>query len=186
VCRRLSQISARRDFIPSPCRSHPVSLYMKSIRVNGMWNEIEWQTIIAQTDEVEFDWYGVDRLGHVAVFCSYGRGVIPQAVKVCRDTYNALYHFMEALSEVTDAHLVYGGAGRYDDWIHYSKRGLFGYDYQDAHRSAPLGQYDLLTVPLKPVGLSDLGVPKVLLPIIPLVDVEFGAAKFLPFSKFPS
>jgi hypothetical protein len=149
-----------------------------------MWDEIEWQAIVDQSSAVEFDWYGVDRLGRVAVFSSYGRGVIPGAVKVSRNSYNALYEFMEALPERTDARLVYGGRGRYDDWIHYSKQGLFGYDYQDAHRSAPLGQYDLLTVPLNPILLSDLGVPKGLIPIIPHVDVEFGAAKFLPFSSF--
>jgi hypothetical protein len=82
-----------------------------------MWNETEWQIIVDQSDAIEFDWHGVDQLGHMAAFSSYGRGVIPNLVKTCRQTYNALYELIEVLPECTDAKLVFRGPGRFDDWL---------------------------------------------------------------------
>ena len=105
-----------------------------------MWNEKVWKVIVDQSGDVEFDWYAYDRLGNVAVFSSFGRGAIPTAAKTCRDAYNELYDLVEALPETTQAILVYDGAGSYDDWLTYARQGLFGYDYQDAHRETPLGK----------------------------------------------
>lgn len=150
-----------------------------------MWNEIAWQVIVEQSGDVEFDWYGVDRLGHIAAFSSFGHGIIPKAVKNCRNTYNLLYDFIESLPHTTDAKLIYSGPGAYDSWLEYARQGLFAYDYADVHRRAPLGQYDLIAVPLVPIKLSDLKIVENLQAIIPFVDVEFGIEPALSNSVFP-
>ena len=51
---------------------------------------------------------------------------------------------------------MYKESGGYEDWLAHSRRGLYGYDYQDAHRVIPCGQYDLLTVPSIPIHVADL------------------------------
>ena len=150
-----------------------------------MWSETDWQIIVDQSDAVEFDWYAQDRLGNIASFSSYGRGAIPIAAKSCRDSYNELYDLVATLPEITDGILVYDGAGRYDDWVTYARQGLFGYDYQDAHRTSRLGQYDLLTCPLTPVHIESLCLPPGLRRIVPFVDVEFGRDSTIPFHSIP-
>ena len=150
-----------------------------------MWNETAWQVIVDQSDAVEFDWYAQDRLGNVGAFSSYGRGAIPHVAKSCRDSYNELYDVVEALPETTEGILVYNGAGRYDDWLTYARQGLFGYDYQDAHRKHPLGQYDLLTRPMAPIHIDSLCLSPRLRRIVPFVDIEFGNDSKVPFRLIP-
>ncbi|PHS10660.1 MAG: hypothetical protein COA78_10890 [Blastopirellula sp.] len=146
-----------------------------------MWNEITWKVIVEQSDAIEFDWYAMDRLGHIAAFSSYGRGAIPKAAKSSRESYNELYELVASLPENTDGILVYNGTGWYDDWITYSRQGLFGYDYQDAHRKIPYGQYDLLTCPRVPIHIDDMRLSPELRCIVPFVDVEFGKEPVVPF-----
>ena len=150
-----------------------------------MWNETAWKVIIDQSDAIEFDWYAHDRRGHVAAFSSYGRGAIPNAAKSCRDSYNELYAFIESLPETTEADLVYNGTGRYDDWLRYSRQGLFGYDFQDAHRTTPLGQYDLLTCPMHPIHIDALSLPTQLRRLVSFIDIEFSAQPTVPFGSIP-
>jgi hypothetical protein len=150
-----------------------------------MWNETAWKVIVDQSDAVEFDWYAHDRLGYVAAFSSYGRGAIPIAAKSCRDSYNQIYDLIESLPGATTADLVYSGAGRYDDWLRYSRQGLFGYDFQDAHRTKPLGQYDLLTCPRRPIHIDALNLSALLRRIVPFINVEFGAHPTVPFRSIP-
>ncbi|MFN0198757.1 MAG: hypothetical protein ACKVT0_18575 [Planctomycetaceae bacterium] len=148
-----------------------------------IWNETAWKVIIEQSDAVEFDWYAYDRRGCVAAFSSYGRGVIPNACKLCRDSYNQLYDLIASLPDVTDGLLVYPGSGRYDDWIKYSQQGLFGYDYQDAHRKIPLGQYDLLSRPKEPIQIEQLCLTESMHHIVPFLDIEFGQDSTISFEK---
>lgn len=82
-----------------------------------MWDESAWQAVIDQSDSFEFDWYGVDRLSHVAAFSSYGHGVISSVVKTGREAYNALDDMIAALPDFTQAKLLYKGNGRYDPTI---------------------------------------------------------------------
>jgi hypothetical protein len=77
-----------------------------------MWDESAWQAAVEQSDAFEFDWYGVDRTGHVAAFSSYGRGVIPSVVKTCRESYNTLYELIATLPDSAQAELVYKGNGQ--------------------------------------------------------------------------
>jgi hypothetical protein len=140
----------------------------------SIFNETEWKVIVEQSCAIEFDWYARDRVGMVAVFSSYGLGAIPNAAKPCRDSYNDLYELVHSLPEITEAILVYKGGGRFVDWLKYSRQGLFGYDYQDAHRVSPLGGYDLLTSPVCPIHIDSLRLPPRLIRIIPVVDVDFG------------
>ncbi len=150
-----------------------------------MWNEKVWKVIVDQSGDVEFDWYAHDRLGNVAAFSSFGRGAIPNAAKTCRDSYNELYDLVEALPETTQAILVYDGAGSYDEWLKYSRQGLFGYDYQDAHRKTPQGQYDLISCPRTPIHIDSLCLSPQVHRIVPFVDVQFGDEAVVPFSSIP-
>lgn len=150
-----------------------------------MWNETAWQVVVEQSDAIEFDWYAFDRCGFVAAFSSYGCGVIPSDCKLYRNAYNQLYELISLLPRVTDGLLVYSGLGHCDDWIQYSQQGLFGYDYQDAHRKTPLGQYDLITIPKEPIYIDQLQLTEELRRIVPFVDVEFGRDSAISFAHFP-
>lgn len=147
--------------------------------------ELEWNVIVHQSDAIEFDWFAHDRLGHMAAFSSFGRGAIPNAVKFSRETYNELFELVGRLPERTQSILVFKGKGRYDDWDTYSRQGLFGYDYQDAHRKTPLGQYDLITLPKTPIQIGAIELPAELLCMVPFIDVEFGKAPFVSFDVIP-
>ncbi len=150
-----------------------------------MWNEKAWKVIVDQSDAVEFDWYGVDRIGNLAAFSTFGRGVMPQCCKQSREDYNRLYDLVSALPLSSESELVFEGTGKYDDWIAYSRQGLFGYDYQDAHRRIPHGQFDLITRPITPLAIDKLQLEPDLLRLIPFVNVEFGLDPTLPFDRFP-
>lgn len=141
-----------------------------------MWNETDWKVIVDQSYAVEFDWYAQDLLGNIAAFSSYGIGAIPNAAKSCRVAYNDLYGVIADLPEITEAVLVYHGTARFDDWLKYSRQGLFGYDYQDAHRKTPLGQYDLLTRPATPIHIDSLCLSPGLRCLVPLVGTDARAS----------
>ncbi len=124
----------------------------------------------------------VDRIGNLAAFSTFGRGVIPQCCKQAREDYNRLYDLVSALTLSSESELVFEGTGDTTTGLHIPQ-GLFCYDYQDAHRRIPHGQFDLITRPITPLAIDKLQLEPDLLRLIPFVNVEFGLDPTLPFDR---
>ena len=135
-------------------------------------NEL-WEVMVNQTYEMEFDWVGMDKIGQVGIFSSFNRGFIPDCVKLSYSKYCDLADLINFLPEVTDSIKVNIGQGILTDWINFSKKGLFGFDYQDAHRVSKLNQYDLMTRPLKALKANELNALVDYKDIIPRFDFVF-------------
>jgi len=117
----------------------------------------------------EFDWYGLDFRGQVAMFSSAGFGPVPAVVM---NHERQLYDWdvqRDSLPIVGECLEVPKGVGDYGDWIHMAERGFFTFDCGS-------GSYERWTVPSRPILLDEL--PTDLLPLAHLVtlDVAFDCA----------
>jgi len=107
----------------------------------------------AQRD-VDMPWVAVDAAGRLAVFTTAGEGPVPAS---------ALRASAAAEAAVAELPIVGGNKllvayPRPDDFIAFAERGLYAYDWCDAHRTATAssGSYELVAVPLRPVLISEL------------------------------
>ena len=99
-------------------------------------------------------WIAADRLGNVAAFTTGGEGPVPQSA----------LRWIEALEDLIDSLPTASGTElirempRPDDFINYTRRGLFAYDWSDVHRTTAgaIQGYELQAKPTEPVALSDL------------------------------
>jgi hypothetical protein len=79
----------------------------------------------------EFDWLGIDRYGHVAVFSNAGCGPLPETV-------NERLADVDAALDRADELPVIGSAvsdknpegGNYSLWYSYSAKGFYAYDWR--------------------------------------------------------
>jgi len=141
--------------------------------VKMTYDQREWKSLKDNNDYAEFDWFGIDRVGNIGMFCSFGIGPVPKIVWSSLELYNELYEIIENLPEVTQPQLVYKGNGYFTDWLAYASKGLFAYDYHDIHRTKKLKQYDLIAVPDNPTKIEDLMLSQKLINYIPKLRVEF-------------
>lgn len=103
---------------------------------------------------IEFDWLGVDRHGHVAVFTTAGYGPVPVGVnRHHADVDAALDQVRELPATGSARDLVRPDppGGDYSDWDAYSAKGFYAYDWQ-----VWAGPYQRLSSPTVPVSLSEL------------------------------
>jgi hypothetical protein len=122
----------------------------------------------------DYAWLATDAAGHVAVFTNAGQGPIPIAVLADRRVSDHAESLVEALPERGDCQMLVT-LPRPDDFVGYSRRGLFAYDWQDCHRNAGWSKrYELLARPAVPITVSELdGV------VASLIDrVRFTSLRF--------
>jgi hypothetical protein len=107
----------------------------------------------AQRD-IDLPWVAVDAAGRLAVFTSAGEGPVPAS---------ALQASAAAETAVAELPIVGGNKllvdyPRPDDFVAFAERGLYAYDWCDAHRTAAAasGCYELVAVPLRPVLIAEL------------------------------
>ena len=134
----------------------------------------QWTAIMDKTYEVEFDWLGVDKLGQIAMFSSFNKGFIPNLITKSFDKYQQLDITIDSLKIITQAILYTKRKGKFQDWILYSQKGFFAYDYQDAHRDTKLGQYDLISKPANPLTINKTFALAAFNDIIPKFDIIFN------------
>ena len=139
-----------------------------------------WECILNRSGAFEFDWFGADRTGRIAVFSSVSQAYIPDCVTQSHALYLALYDQIMNWPNRSHAIKVSKAAGALDDWENYSKKGLFAYDYQAVHGHSSPDQYDLLFKPESPVLIGAVDLTKYK-SIIPRFDLEFDST--LTFSK---
>src|SRR5262245_34687608 len=104
--------------------------------------------------EIDLSWVAVDSAGRLAVFTTAGEGPVPAS---------ALQASAAAQAAVAELPVVGGNKllvdyPRPDDFVAFAERGLYAYDWCDAHRTAAAssGCYELVAVPLRPVLVAEL------------------------------
>jgi hypothetical protein len=101
----------------------------------------------------EFDWLGVDQIGHVAVFTTAGYGPVPEIVNLHLNDIDSAIEDLRHLPMTGTAQQAVkpASAGNYTDWYTYSAQGLYAYDWKTWH-----GPYIRLSVPAVPIAIESL------------------------------
>lgn len=136
-------------------------------------NNETWNAIENQSYDLEFDWFGIDKLGQISVFSSFNRGYIPKKAILSQEKYFQLQRLILNLPNITKAITYTNEKGNFCDWISYSEKGLFAFDYLDAHRVDKTNLYDLITKPVKPLLISNIKEINYFIEIIPVFDLIF-------------
>ena len=127
----------------------------------------------------EFDWYALDREGHLAIFTTAGLGPVPAAIWAHREKFYALETAVKGLPDTDTFEKVFCGPGNHSEWCDLARKGLFAFDYHDIHRTNRLHLYDLMARPANPVPASVL-LPEVDIRWLPVLKVEFAVCTQLP------
>jgi hypothetical protein len=118
---------------------------------------------------LEFDWFALDRDGHIAIFSTAGWGEIPTAVLEASaadgDDSDAEAALIERMPRIGEWRSEGKGPGGCREWTDLGMRGLYVFDWR--HWSGP---YERIVVPATPAHLSD--VPKDLQARFTLVRME--------------
>jgi hypothetical protein len=103
---------------------------------------------------IDMPWVAVDAAGRLAVFTTAGEGPLPQSALQVSAAAEAA---VAELPTVGGSRLLVNYA-RPDDFIAFAGRGLYAYDWYDAHRTAATssGCYELVAAPLRPVLIGEL------------------------------
>jgi hypothetical protein len=105
---------------------------------------------------LDYAWLAVDAVGHVAIFTNAGLGPIPAAVLADREKVDRAEELVRQLPERCDYEL-FVTMPRPDDYVAFARRGLFAYDWEDAHRkTGHTRRYELVTRPNRPVLVEEL------------------------------
>jgi len=139
-------------------------------------NQEDWVDILNQSYPIEFGWIGVDSSNQVGFFSTFNQAYTPKKVLLSFELYVELSELINNLAEISSSQLYSKEKGRFDIWHFHSRRGLIGYDYEDAHRKQPerLNRYDLLTVPGTPIDFNSIQGIAQYNPIIPRFDLVFS------------
>jgi hypothetical protein len=107
----------------------------------------------AQCD-IDLPWVAVDAAGRLAVFTTADQGPVPASALQASAAVEAV---VAELSVVGGSRLLVDYP-RPDDFVAFAERGLYAYDWCDAHRTAAAskGCYELVAVPLRPVLIGEL------------------------------
>jgi len=85
---------------------------------------------------MDMEWYGMDRQGHLAVFCSAGTGHLPAFVCEDVERADALIEFFDQMEARTTSVLLTGKTGQAAQAARtFSDRGLYYFDADDGSRN---------------------------------------------------
>lgn len=137
----------------------------------------DWVEILNQAYPIEFGWIGIDSSNRVSYFSTFNRAYTPKKALLSFELYLELSELINNLPEVSSSQLYSKEKGRFDIWHFHSRRGLIGYDYEDAHRmpGERFNRYDLLTVPDTPIDFNSIPGIEQYKPIIPHFDLIFSS-----------
>jgi hypothetical protein len=129
---------------------------------------------------VDCGWLAIDRHGHVAVFFTGGEGPIHDDADPYDDDAAAAIARMTGTSpfELLVAYT------RPDDFVEAARRGLFAYDWSDAHRADRdrIEGYELVARPDRPVHWTQLPEPLRTVASAARLPVAFGQAVLSRFA----
>ena len=106
---------------------------------------------------IEFSWLAIDEVGHVGLFTTAGEGSVPaSALPQSDEDFDVESEILE-LRERSQCklHILYP---RPDDYVSIAKRGIYAFDWTDAHQTQSLNtrRYSLVGEPGSPLMASDL------------------------------
>ena len=114
---------------------------------------------------IDVEWYGVDRKGNVAVFCSAGEANVPEFVCADKEKYEILVELFDKLPAITEVEICFECSKTNKMPLNvakeFSEKGLFYYDSDDHTKSKKnIGTfqryYTISSKPLNPISYFDL------------------------------
>ena len=160
---------------------------------------------------IDYEWFLADAIGQLAVLITAGKGPVPGPIIRAQLFSETLEVFLKGLPDqggyviqtrdrftrsTPHAHLCFAeildqpipddavARKALKDWMEYSRKGLFGYDWLDVHRPARLRSecYEMVTAPENPIRLENL--PSELANKVLRIDsIRFDQTRVLKISK---
>lgn len=121
------------------------------------------------------EWFGIDAKGFIARFTTAGTGPFPKIVVTSK---LPLFYDTNELNVICDAKMLVK-LPRPDDFSDLSKRGIFGYDWKDVHRSKKneLKKYELISRPCVPILYENIrGFFNESAPVVFFESIEFQSS----------
>lgn len=88
-----------------------------------------------ECEHMDAEWYGVDKKGNIAVFCSGGVGNLPEFVCESRERVDELLDFFEVLKKTTSSFLMFPQSKGAEQCARdFSDKGLYYFDADDGTR----------------------------------------------------
>ena len=116
---------------------------------------------------IDVEWYGIDKKGNVAVFCSSGEAYVQEFVCVDKKRYEELVYLFDKLPVVSDTLICFKPCKKNHLHIEvaetYSNKGIYYYDADDNSKSEKnicvcQEYYTINSKPLSPIKYSDLPI----------------------------
>lgn len=109
---------------------------------------------------MDMEWFGVDKCGNIAVFCSAGCGYLPEFVCEDEERAVALIEFFEQMQAFTKSVLHFDLRERFKEVAkEFSDKGLFYFDSDDCTRpgiSTLHEYYTKVSSPVQALKVTDL------------------------------
>ncbi len=123
----------------------------------------------------DFDWFALDREGHLGVFTTAREGPVPLPIWEHCDQFLRLQEWVKSLPSLAPAVQVFVSGANYREWSEYALKGLFAFDYQsDLGAKEPEG-YDLIAQPTATMNVRHPEVEK-MVGWLPVLDLDFSAS----------
>lgn len=134
-----------------------------------------WNNIVNQNYDAEFDYIAIDKIGQIAVFSTFNRGYKPTCVTSSLEKFLELDYYLNQLPKISESLYIKTDKNEIDfqDWVDYSSLGLFAYDNQDVYREKKLNQYDIICQPKNPLKIESTLLEN-FKEIIPVFNLVFG------------
>ena len=109
---------------------------------------------------MDMEWYGVDRNGNIAVFCSAGEGYLPEFVCEDAERTDELMEYFDTIEKITDSSLFFKSIERAEQVAReFSDKGLYYFDSDDGTRFGIATLHEYYTkssAPLRPLEYERL------------------------------
>ena len=114
---------------------------------------------------IDVEWYGIDRVGNIAVFCSAGKANVPEFVCADKERYALLIDLVQALPPISNVQFYFECSTKNSLPLQvakeFSEKGLFYYDSDDHSKakdniSVLQSYYTKSSAPVKPLLYKDL------------------------------
>lgn len=95
-----------------------------------------------ENDELCFtdvEWYGVDKKGNIAVFCSGGQAIVPESVCANKEKYEQLIILFDQLPKTSDTIICFNSSAVNHKPVEvaerFSEKGLYYFDSDDCSKT---------------------------------------------------
>ena len=132
---------------------------------------------------IDVEWYGIDKKGNIAVFCSAGEANVPEFVCADKERYEFLVEWFDNLPSISEVQFCFNCSPRNTMPLvvakEFSEKGLFYFDSDDHSKASKnIGvfqrYYTISSKPVTPIRITDL----------PLHIQEILKDNYLPIDDF--